>query len=190
MKLSMWAKQNSYTYQGAWMLYKRGGLPNAKQLPSGTIVVEEPKGKKPPCWAVYARVSSAEQRKTNLEYQAERLENLCKKHGKPLGYIVKEVGSGLNDQRPKLLALLRKKDITHIVVEHKDRLARFGVTYIEELCEARGIKIVIVNKVEGEKEDLLQDFVSVITSFCARLYGQRRTKRSTEKLIKSLKHEN
>ena len=39
------------------------------------------------------------------------------------------------------------------------------------------------------KEDLIQDFISVITSFCARIYGQRRTKRNTEKLIEELTKE-
>lgn len=39
---------------------------------------------------------------------------------------------------------------------------------------------------EDEKEDLMQKFVSIITSFCARLYGKRKTKRMTKKLIKEM----
>ena len=35
----------------------------------------------------------------------------------------------------------------------------------------------------------MQDFVSIVTSFCAKIYGQRRSKRRTEKLIKQLKNE-
>ena len=101
---------------------------------------------------------------------------------------MKEIGSGLNDNRPKLEKILLDKGIDIIVVEHKDRLARFGLNYIQKLLELDGRKIEIVNEIEGEKEDLVQDFISIITSFCARIYGNRRSKRATEKLIKSLEN--
>jgi putative resolvase len=71
-------------------------------------------------------------------------------------------------------------------VEHKDRLTRFGFKYIEVLMEIQGRKIEVINNLEDDKDDLIQDFISVITSFCARIYGQRRSKKSTEKLIKEL----
>ena len=99
---------------------------------------------------------------------------------------MKEIGSGLNDQRPKLENLLLDKDIDVIVVEHKDRLARFGLNYIQKLLKMSGREIEIVNEMESERDDLMQDFVSIITSFCARLYGKRRTKRMTEKLVEKL----
>jgi predicted site-specific integrase-resolvase len=47
-------------------------------------------------------------------------------------------------------------------------------------------RIEYINPTTDEKEDIIQDFVSIITSFCSKLYGQRRTKRNTEKLIKEL----
>lgn len=47
-------------------------------------------------------------------------------------------------------------------------------------------EIYVINETESDKHDLIQDFISVITSFCARIYGQRRTKRNTEKLISEL----
>lgn len=71
----------------------------------------------------------------------------------------------------------------------KDRLARFGVNYIEKLLALDDRKIEVVNPQTNEKDDLMQDFVSIITSFCARLYGKRRTKRQTEKIIEELKKE-
>ena len=80
--------------------------------------------------------------------------------------------------------------ITHIVVEHKDRLARFGLNYIEKLLSMNGRVIEIINNTETEKEDLMQDFVSIITSFTSRLYGQIRTKRQTERIIKELENKN
>lgn len=74
-------------------------------------------------------------------------------------------------------------------MEHKDRLTRFGFNYIETLLKTKGIKIEIINEAVEEKEDLIEDLVSIITSFCARIYGQRRTKRKTEKIIEVIKSE-
>lgn len=82
------------------------------------------------------------------------------------------------------------KTIDIIIVEHKDRLARFGINYIEKLLSLDGRKIEAINPQTNEKDDLMQDFVSIITSFCARLYGKRRTKRQTEQLIKELNENN
>jgi len=50
-------------------------------------------------------------------------------------------------------------------------------------------RIEVINETKNDKEDLMQDFIAIITSFCARLYGLRRSKRKTEKIIKELKNE-
>jgi putative resolvase len=100
--------------------------------------------------------------------------------------VVKEIGSGVNDSRPKLIKIITNPDITLIVVEHKDRLTRFGFNYIEQLLAMQGRKIEVINLAENGKEDLKQDFVSIVTSFCARLYGQRSSKRKTERIIAEL----
>ena len=94
----------------------------------------------------------------------------------------------MNDNRPKLEKLFLDNSVNLIVVEHKDRLARFGLNYIEKLLALNDRKIEVVNPQTNDKDDLMQDFVSIITSFTARLYGQRRTKRATEKLIKDLEN--
>ena len=137
---------------------------------------------------IYCRVSSSEN-KTNLESQKKRLIDYCNAKGYAVSSVVAEIGSGLNDTRPKLEKLLKDQDFTLLVVEHKDRLTRFGFNYIETLLGVNDIKIEVVNPVDDEKADLVQDFVSVITSFCARIYGQRRSKRNTEKLIQTLEQE-
>jgi putative resolvase len=72
------------------------------------------------------------------------------------------------------------------VVEHKDRLTRFGFNYIEQLLKMQSRRIEVINQAENGKEDLVQDFVSIVTSFCARLYGQRRSKGKTERIIAEL----
>ena len=133
--------------------------------------------------AIYARVSSTEN-KSNLEKQKKRLVNYCAARGYKVIKVVTEIGSGLNDKRPKLESLLTDESVKMIVVEHSDRLARFGLNYINKLLELEGRKIEIINEQSNDKDDLMQDFVSIITSFCARLYGMRRNKRMTEQIIK------
>ena len=69
-------------------------------------------------------------------------------------------------------------------MEHKDRLTRFGFNYIKYLWSG---EIVVINEVVEDEKDLMQDFVSLVASFTARLYGRRRSKRATERLIKEAK---
>ena len=187
MKLSKWAEEKGIAYKTAWNLYKNNKIPNAYQLKSGTIIVPEEQHDiiKPEYIVTYARVSSSEN-KSNLEKQSERLISFCNAKGWQTHLNIKEVGSGLNDKRQKLDAVLLKGELTKLIIEHKDRLARFGVRYIEILCKHIGCELIILNSNDNDKEDLIQDFVSVITSFCARLYGQRRSKRKTEQIIKDL----
>jgi predicted site-specific integrase-resolvase len=177
MKLSEYARQNGISYKTAWRWWKEGTLPG-KQMPSGTVIVEEPREPTamPQRVAVYVRVSSTENR-TNLEAQAERVSAYCAAHGYQVQQMIKEIGSGLNEQRPKFLAILADPTITHIVVEHKDRATRFGFRYLETLLAAQGRAIEVVNVAESDTADLVTDLVSIVYSFAARLYGQRRAKR-------------
>lgn len=186
MKLSEYAKSLGVSYKTAWRMWQRGEL-NAEQLPSGTVIVKletrENKGV-----AIYARVSSSEN-KSNLDTQAQRLENYCLAKGYQVVRIVKEVGSGVNDNRRKLIDLLNKDDYSIIVCEHKDRLSRVGFNYLKVLLKQTNREIEVVNLATERTDDLMQDFVSIITSFCARLYSIRRRTRKTERLIKCLKEE-
>ena len=77
-----------------------------------------------------------------------------------------------------------------MIVEHADRLTRFGFNYLKILCDHLECELIVINQAEDEKSDLIQDFISIITSFCARIYGQRRCKRKTEKLIEELNNKN
>ena len=188
MKLSEYARKNNITYQTALRHWKNGLL-NGKQLATGTIVIFDDDSEavdfKPLQIATYARVSST-QNKDNLNKQQDRLIDYANAKGYKTLYNIKEIGSGLNDSRPQLIKLLRCDLLDIILVEHKDRLTRFGFKYIEELLDTKGRKIEVINNINDDKDDLIQDFISVITSFCARIYGQRRCKRQTEKLIKEL----
>lgn len=187
-KISTFAKMHGVTYRTIWNWIAKGLVKTEKDSTGHTWILDE-SFKEEYTVAIYARVSSSEN-KDNLESQASRLISYCNAKGYKISKVVKEIGSGLNDTRPKLEKLLIDKNIDIIVIEHKDRLARFGLNYIQKLLELDNRKIEIVNNTEGEKEDLIQDFISIITSFCARIYGNRRSKRATEKLIKKLEEEN
>lgn len=153
-------------------------------MPTGTIIVPNEQPKRLEYVVVYARVSSSENR-SNLDTQAERVAQFCAAKGWVVKEIIKECGSGLNDERPKLLKVLKERKATKIVVEHKDRLTRFGFNYIVALLED-DCEVVVINEAVDDKNELMQDFVSLVTSFCARLYGKRRNERRTEKLIREL----
>jgi len=186
MKLTDYARKLGVSYKTAWRLWKAGKL-DAYQLPTGTIIVNENLPQEQGV-CIYARVSSAENR-DNLDSQAERLKGYCLAKGYKIRKIIKEVGSGVNDNRKKLNALLSDDDYALIVIEHKDRLTRFGFNYIKLLLQKTGKNIEVVNEADNDKQDLIQDFTSIITSFCARIYGLRRSKRKTEKIIEELRRD-
>jgi putative resolvase len=186
MKLSAYAKQQGISYRTALRWWKAGLIPGYQAV-TGTIIVTEPEASpaRPGKVAIYARVSSHEHRE-HLERQAERLVEYCTMRGYQVHLVVKEIASGVNDSRPKLLALLKDPTITLIVVEHKDRLTRFGFRYLETLLEQASRYIEVVNVVENNREDLVADLVSIVYSFAARLYGQRIAKDKTEAIVKQL----
>ena len=175
MKLSQFAKRAGVTYKTAWRWYKAGML-DGYQTPTGTIVVREERNLTPTTGriALYARVSQAYQ-KDDLERQLERLRNYAAAKGYTVAKEVIEIASGLNDSRPKLAKLLSDPTIGTIIVEHKDRLTRFGFQYICQLLEAQNRRIELIFETDTNDE-LVDDFVAVITSMVARLYGRRHAK--------------
>ena len=185
MRLSEWAKNNGFSYRGAYDLYKRGQLPKSYTLPSGSIMVDDKPVTTEEYNVVYSRVSTPD-KKDDLNKQQQRVEQFCQTNGWVVHKSIKEIGSGLNDKRKLLTDILENHNPTKIIVEHKDRLTRFGFNYLKLLLKKQGTEIIVINETKEGEVDLMADFVSVITSMCARLYGLRRTKRKTEELIKSL----
>lgn len=186
MKLREYAQKVGVRYETAWHWYKSGAI-RGYQLPTGTIIITEDDTPVVTTEriAIYTRVSSAEN-KANLETQVDRVASYCAAKGYQVHVIVKEVGSGVNDHRPKFLKLLADPTITKIVVEHKDRATRFGFQYIETLLSPQGRSIEVINLADNGKEDLLHDLVAIVSAFAARLYGQRRAKRKTDAIVKEL----
>lgn len=190
IKLSEYAKQNGIGYRAAWNRFNAGKIPNAVVSEVGTIFVNiEEQTTKEEFNVVYARVSTSDQKK-DLDKQVERIVQFANSKGIEIHKVYKEIASGLNDNRPKLNELLSNNKITNIIIENKDRLTRFGYNYIQTLVKQNGGNIIIMNTLDNDKDDIIQDFVSVITSFCARIYSKRRNKTNVEKIIKELELEN
>jgi putative resolvase len=178
VKLSEWARQQGVSYQTAWRWVKDGKMPAPVfQAPSGTWIVEETTAASGRVVA-YCRVSSADQR-GDLDRQAIRVVEGANAAGLAVGEVVKEIGSGLNGKRGKLHRILADPSAAVIVVEHRDRLARFGIEHLESALAATGRKLVILNPDETT-DDLVRDMTEVLTSMCARLYGRRSAKRRAE----------
>jgi predicted site-specific integrase-resolvase len=181
MKLSAWAKENGLTYRTAWRMWRDGRLPvPAEQLATGTVLVHPPQAQAESV-ALYARVSSGGQ-KADLERQLGRLAEYASKEKLTVTRSIFEIGSGLNGHRTKIQRLLADPTVHVIVVEHRDRLARFGSEYIESALSASGRKLIVVDQSEM-KDDLVQDMIAVLTSFCARLYGRRAAKNRAAKAV-------
>ncbi|SRR6266581_4646619 len=162
MKLSSYAKQIGIHYNTAWRMWKRGQIPGYL-LPTGTVIIDPPEQQprttpsKQQIVAVSAHVSSSE-KKENLDMQAERLISWCNAQGWSVGKVVKECGSGINEQRPRFLAM-------------------------------QGRELLVVSTADTAQDDLMGDFVAIITSFAARMYGRRRAKRKIEQVLAALEQD-
>lgn len=183
IKLSKWAKQNGYTYRGAYNKFHNNGIKGAFISDSGRIMVDISSNiTKPTKVVTYSRVSSHKQ-KNDLLRQSKRLSDFCVSNGYIIHHEFKEIASGLNDNRPILNKILSDDSITTIIVENKDRLTRFGFNYLKNFTNK---EIIVVNLHHEDKDDLMQDLISVITSMVSRYYGQRRSKNIKEKILKEL----
>ncbi len=83
--------------------------------------------------------------------------------------------------------MILRKQMKRLVLNHKDRLLRFGAELVFAMCEAQQIEVVIINKGEQPsfEQELAQDVLEIITVFSARLYGAR--SRKTKKLLETVK---
>ncbi len=182
MRLAEWARREGVHYQTAWKWFKEGTLPvPARQTATGTILVDEPRAEDADGVALYARVSSSDQRE-DLERQVGRLAAWATTHDLTVTVTVAEVGSGLNGSRGKLKRLLADPAVGTVVVEHRERLARFGVEYVEAAMRGQGRRLVVIEEQEVD-DDLVRDITEVLTSMCARLYGRRSARRRAERAI-------
>ena len=184
MKLTTWAKQQGISYTTAWRWWKAGKVPVAsEQVASGTIIVYAHGNLQGV--AIYARVSSADQ-KADLDRQIVRLTKHAMREHMVVVDVIREVGSGLKGRRP---VLLRNTETRTILVEHRDRLMRFGFKYVEAALAAQERRIFVVDPVEVA-DDLVRDVTEVVTFLCTRLYGKRSAANRARRAVVAMQSEN
>ena len=145
--------------------------------------------------AIYGRVSSHEQKvKGDLDRQVGSI--LMKIENQKMNQVITitDVGSGLNDKRKgllKLMELAKDKKISKVYITYKDRLTRFGFNYLELCFKSHGTEIIVLNDNKEDKspqEELMEDLMSIITSFSGKIYGLRsgKNKKVEEDIKKTL----
>jgi predicted site-specific integrase-resolvase len=173
MNLAAWAERSGVARVTAYRWFRAGLLAVPARKMGWLILVDDPFVPAEPRsrTAVYARVSWAGQ-KAELDRQVARVTAWATTQQIPVDKVVTEVGSALNGHRRKFLALLRDPAVTRIVVEHRDRLCRFGSEYVQAELAAQGRELVVVDSSEVDV-DLVGDTTEILTSTCARWYGKR-----------------
>ena len=152
-------------------------------------MLEDEKLKENKVTIIYARVSTSN-RKDDLERQIDRLESFCMAKGWQYK-VISDIGSGLNYNRKGLQQLIEMvlcNQVERIVINYKDRLVRFGFELIEKICNLKGVEIVIASQDESKtfQQEMVEDILSILTVFSAKLYGSRshKNKKITEHLKK------
>lgn len=189
IKPSEYARMMGIHYRTAVRHFNLGYIDGYKDENTGTIYLKNPKyvnAKKdgPTKVVLYARVSSTVNR-ASLDGQIERMRQYAAAKGYVVVDEVKEIASGLNDSRRKLNSILKEDNWDVLLVEHKDRLTRFGFNYFSML-EKSGQRVEVINIADNKDNEIMDDFIAIITSFCGKIYGSNR-KKKTETIIKDLK---
>ena len=189
MNLADWAESVGVNRHTAYRWFREGTLPVPAErvgrlilVRAGTAVSSGVAGA-----VLYARVSSHDQR-ADLDRQVARLTKWATEQDLAVAQVVTEVGSGLTGKRPKLRRVLSDPDAKVIVVEHRDRLARFGVEHLEAALAAQGRRIVVADAGETT-DDLVRDMIEVLTSMCARLYGRRGARNRAMRAVTATRRE-
>ena len=192
IKISEYAKLMSLNTRTVYRYYHNGKIDGYQDKDTGTIFISNPFKNKELNISqnrvvLYARVSSSEN-KSNLDSQLERLRLFACAKGYQIVKEIKEIDGSLDDNRPKLNELLEKdlNSFNILLVEHKDRLTRFGFNYIDILLKTHNKKLEVINLADNDKENLIQDFTSIIESFYDQIYGQNISNRKLKQLIKEL----
>jgi putative resolvase len=158
VKLSEWARREGVHYQSAWEWATGGKMPvPACQAPCGSWMVRVGPARSEGRVVAYCRVSSFDQ-EPDLERQAGRVVAGATARGLTVAGVVTGVGSGHGGRRRKLHHLLSDPSVTVIVVEHRERLARFGAPHLEAAMSASARRIVVLDP-EESTGDLVRDII-------------------------------
>ena len=145
--------------------------------------------------AIYCRVSSHEQKqKGDLDRQKGRMLDYCVSKKYSVEHVFEEVGSGMSDKRAKLLKLMDlcvTGKVSAVIVEHKDRLTRFNLNYLRKFFESHNVVVEIVEETlsKSYENELVEDMLSLISSFSSKIYGKRSAENRRKKITNNIKKE-
>ena len=113
---------------------------------------------------------------TQLIHYAQKLPNFNPLNNNIIS--ITDLGSGLNYKKKglnQLISLIFSNQVNTLVLNHKDRLLRFGSELIFKLCDFFKVKVIIIEQVTDKsfEENLSSDVIELMTVFCAKLYGKR-----------------
>jgi len=105
--------------------------------------------------------------------------------------VVTDIASGLKEDRRglrKLVEMAKRREIEAVVLAYRDRLTRFGFECLKELFRAYGAEVYVAFQEESKDyvQELVEDFVELVTSLAARIYGMR--SRTYERISSCIKH--
>ena len=188
-RLSGWAKRHGISVRGARQMITFDTLP--RELEPRKIgnfwYVKRLDAHHKRETVLYARVSSHDQ-EDDLDRQKLRLLEYAQREQLAIDHIVTETGSGLNGRRRRLLKILARPAVAWILVEHRGRLARFGVEMVDALLRGRGGGVRVVEEREVD-DDVVRDMTEVLTSLCARLYDQRSARLRARRAVEAARHD-
>jgi putative resolvase len=132
---------------------------------------------------IYARVSTHKQKVDgNLARQVDRLRAYCAEHWPGAKVVViSEVGSGLSDQRKgflRMVELLAAGRVQTLVCEFRDRIARFGVGVVQQLCQAKGTQFLETRTGTDEQQltdeqEMARDVMAIMACYSNRAAAKR-----------------
>ena len=167
--LRVWADSEKVpvTWVGRERRFSSDDIDALKVTPGGEASVERLEG-------LYIRVPGASGQESSLEAQEAELRATATG---TVARVFRDRASGLREDRPgldRLLSAVAEGRVTVVRVTHEDRLARFGAGWLRRLLAAHGASLEVLHpKAQGGREELLEDFVSLVTTFAGRLYGMR-----------------
>jgi predicted site-specific integrase-resolvase len=159
--------------------WTEGGHRRYKESDIAKFRGEDPDEAKQNMVVIYSRVSSNDQKQTgDLDRQKLRNIEYCIANGYQIVKTYEECSSGMNDNRPKLKALIEsaaKGEYSKLIIEHKDRLTRFNFGMYEYFFKQLGVDVIYTQETlpQTYESELVEDMLALMASFSAKLYGKR-----------------
>ena len=126
----------------------------------------------------YVRVSGHKQKK-DLDNQINGISQYAEDQGWKVGKIYRDIASGLNDERPGFLRMLRDLPVSQpyaVLTTYKDRLTRFGTKVVETFCNIFSSRLISIHlpKNQSDESQMVDDVIALVTSFAGKIHRKRR----------------